>query len=562
MMALKPETKHIMPTLFKWYIILILLSVVVIACSAIPLSSNSSFNEKFVGWTLENGDVADIEEINDDVSFFNTIPMIDTDQTLFFRAKNIIVSVFIDGEMIANPGQIEMEHNLNYKAPGTYYVTVPILREYSGKQIEIRVESPYKNDSSCNIKDIQIGNISEILLEQIKVKLPGFCACVIIIAFGVAFIIIDIVINKRNTDNNKNSLIYLGAFAVTTGLWSMTETKMLQLIFGNSTFWHLITGILLLLMITPIFLFFKERHNVFTLLPVIVTNGITISMYVISMILHYGGDYDLHELIWLAHLCIISGVVFTLYYAFRCCISTKFKDTSFWGLLIIAICAGADVVLYRFQITQDNSTIVRIGILGYVGFLGFEILKDYIKRYHYYLKVQLLNKMAYYDILTDFYNRASFTQDTEKINEDIGSNIGRIVAIFDLNNLKYINDTLGHSCGDLAITEASEVIKKYFGDFGKCYRIGGDEFALITDSTYIGSEEIIEVHKRFEKEFIERNNNLTEEKPWMLMIAFGFGILSDGDTSMQIAFDKADKNMYSNKTQLKERYKDMNLHSR
>ena len=69
MMALKPETKHIMPTLFKWYIILILLSVVVIACSAIPLSSNSSFNEKFVGWTLENGDVADIEEINDDVYF-------------------------------------------------------------------------------------------------------------------------------------------------------------------------------------------------------------------------------------------------------------------------------------------------------------------------------------------------------------------------------------------------------------------------------------------------------------------------------------------------------------
>ena len=45
--------------------------------------------------------------------------------------------------------------------------------------------------------------------------------------------------------------------------------------------------------------------------------------------------------------------------------------------------------------------------------------------------------------------------------------------MIDLNGLKQINDTYGHSAGDAAIIAAAESIQEVFQDIGKCYRIGG-----------------------------------------------------------------------------------------
>jgi len=48
----------------------------------------------------------------------------------------------------------------------------------------------------------------------------------------------------------------------------------------------------------------------------------------------------------------------------------------------------------------------------------------------------------------------------------------------DANNLKYINDIYGHAAGDTLLLKISEVLKKVFGN--EVYRIGGDEFAILT----------------------------------------------------------------------------------
>lgn len=50
---------------------------------------------------------------------------------------------------------------------------------------------------------------------------------------------------------------------------------------------------------------------------------------------------------------------------------------------------------------------------------------------------------------------------------------------FDVNNLKYINDTYGHIAGDEFLRESAKIIKKAYKNCGKVYRIGGDEFAVI-----------------------------------------------------------------------------------
>ena len=65
----------------------------------------------------------------------------------------------------------------------------------------------------------------------------------------------------------------------------------------------------------------------------------------------------------------------------------------------------------------------------------------------------------------------------------------------DLNGLKHVNDSCGHAAGDELICAAADCMKNSFSEYGKVYRIGRDEFVVITKN--IGRFE--EVLKNFER---------------------------------------------------------------
>lgn len=54
------------------------------------------------------------------------------------------------------------------------------------------------------------------------------------------------------------------------------------------------------------------------------------------------------------------------------------------------------------------------------------------------------------------------------------------MIVFDINNLKIINDTLGHDFGDILIIDSCKLICKVFKR-SPVYRIGGDEFVVILE---------------------------------------------------------------------------------
>lgn len=553
----KYRHKRIVASLFTPYVGLILTTIILILFSAIqtdwtPTNEPINFSEN---WTLYDGTPADLSEINDDISFHNTLPEInDSNKMLYFRAKNIIVSVYIDGQLIKDYAEIEMHPSLYYKAPGKYFVQIPLQPDYSGKNIEIKVISPYKNDSSCNIKDIQIGDANTIIKTELTEKLFSASVCLILICTGVVFVILAKALRNYNKENN--NLLYLGTFTIVVGVWALTETALLQLLSDNSTFWHLITGLTLPLTITPLFLFFKRRYANTTMLPVIITNATTIIFYVIILALHFLQVADIHETITLSHIIILMGAGYTCYYAIRIFIASKYKDISFWGMIIITVFAVTDMILYKFQITNDNSAFTRIGLIAYIWFLGIEIIRDYIKTYNLYLKTELLAKAAYYDVLTDFYNRTSFIEDTKKINNEKA--YGVMIAIFDMNNLKYINDIHGHINGDNAIIESANRIKNEFGPFGKCYRIGGDEFVFLSNKP-MSTDDMLTHIENLESTLNHRNENLPEQTPWPLILATGYAIFDESYGTFTNAFDVADKMMYDRKQKLKMLHPEMNM---
>ena len=92
-----------------------------------------------------------------------------------------------------------------------------------------------------------------------------------------------------------------------------------------------------------------------------------------------------------------------------------------------------------------------------------------------------LSEMAVVDGLTGVGNKTAYLEKIHSLDDAIRRGTASFtVYVFDLNGLKEINDKYGHESGDMAITDAAEVLKTVFGK-ENLYRIGGDEFIAVFD---------------------------------------------------------------------------------
>ena len=113
-----------------------------------------------------------------------------------------------------------------------------------------------------------------------------------------------------------------------------------------------------------------------------------------------------------------------------------------------------------------------------VGFTNIE--KQYQREKKYQKKLRKASVLAKKDALTGVKNKHAYQEDEKKLNKAVKD--GRLekfaLIVCDLNNLKEVNDTKGHSMGDKYIQNASNLICSTF-KHSPVFRIGGDEFAVI-----------------------------------------------------------------------------------
>lgn len=83
------------------------------------------------------------------------------------------------------------------------------------------------------------------------------------------------------------------------------------------------------------------------------------------------------------------------------------------------------------------------------------------------------SRFAYIDYLTNIYNRNALERDLQKNQESA------CYFIADLNDLKLVNDTIGHSAGDKLLQGFARQLADAVGEEGRAYRQGGDEFAVL-----------------------------------------------------------------------------------
>lgn len=116
-------------------------------------------------------------------------------------------------------------------------------------------------------------------------------------------------------------------------------------------------------------------------------------------------------------------------------------------------------------------------------------------------------KLAHMDSLTNIYNRYGFD---ELVEEMIAKNPNAhyVVALFDIDDFKFINDIYGHVYGDRALKNLADSMKKSFPSDALLGRNGGDEFCiLLPNRTYDDAKEQLQQFTMLPKIFSYKGND-------------------------------------------------------
>lgn len=151
--------------------------------------------------------------------------------------------------------------------------------------------------------------------------------------------------------------------------------------------------------------------------------------------------------------------------------------------------------------------------------------------------------LANRDALTGVKSKHAYVQTEMETDAMIGANICPpfAVVVCDVNGLKHVNDTLGHSAGDAYIRSACSIICGIFLH-SPVFRIGGDEFViLLRDADYENRDSLM-------RSLILRQE--ANRRKGLVTVACGISCYdSTKDMRMQDVFERADDAMYKNKKQ-------------
>lgn len=193
------------------------------------------------------------------------------------------------------------------------------------------------------------------------------------------------------------------------------------------------------------------------------------------------------------------------------------------------------VELRIVKVNEEDGTKLVVGIFD---------IDDRVKQQKAYeASLNVAENKAIKDELTGVKNKRAFADAEKALNDKIASKeLDELaIVVFDINDLKKVNDSLGHQAGDDLIKRSCDIICRAF-KHSPVYRVGGDEFVVIAQGyDYLNLDSIV---KRFKKHSIK--NRLKGDA----VIAIGSSRLNKDDCVSPI-FARADEEMYHNKKELK-----------
>ena len=368
-----------------------------------------------------------------------------------------------------------------------------------------------------------------------------------LIVVGIVAVLASVTRKRFNQDIQ--TMAWLSLFAIGISLWMLCNENLLFLIVDDMRICNVIEYFSLYLTIIPTALFFANVHADKKRIwgAFLFWAGAAALLNVVIIFTQLTGIE--HYVNWLtyAQFMMAGEVVLIIYSLFRSFKTKKANQRVMaYGMIFMGIVIGLE--LLRYVVSKYGGanhwveiSLVPLGAFVFVISMAYGYLMEFFKSYYSRTEQKILEKMAYTDLLTNVYNRNY----CEKIMDEMETE-GRpgFLVVLDLNELKYVNDNLGHQAGDELLVGFAQILQEVFPE--ECIsRMGGDEFAVIlSDKT----EDVVKFHLQQLDKAIEKKNKQGSR----LSAAYGYAYY-DGqeETVIRKVYRKADKKMYACKKFMK-----------
>lgn len=458
-------------------------------------------------------------------------------QCIKFYTAHMVVRVYADNSLIYT---IDSPKPFYEKTPGAVWNFVEIPSDTEKVTVILQAVYPEVRQKAINF---YIGNLEQMYNKILYGSGLDIVVSLIEMAIGVILILYWSIAHSRL--EIEHTILYFGIFSFMIGIWAFNESGTLMTIIPIRAACVLISAVSLMLM-TPAFVRFVKC---FWRVPDRwISDVICILAFiniVVQLILQLTGIRGFRQMFTPTHILLGMALMYmvgaTVYAMWKRGINQQ-VIVGILGIIVLLGVLTLDLVhfyLGSFQITF----IGNFGVLIYICILVQEAFKQTISQADKARKLEFYRQLATKDMLTDMYNRNSYD---EWVKENVQMP-GTLIITFDLNNLKYCNDTLGHAIGDDYIKNAAGIIAEIFGNFGNCYRIGGDEFCVVIPK----QNKIDPEDKLTQLEQEQKKYNAGLEYPYM-QIAYGYAEY-DAQTDLDIedTRSRADKKMYEMKRRMK-----------
>lgn len=269
-----------------------------------------------------------------------------------------------------------------------------------------------------------------------------------------------------------------------------------------------------------------ESKKILIILPLAINTIVSISSYWTGLIftIDQHNQYLRGEIFFLPTAVSMFYFLLTIRKVFRSKTSFSRTDITYLALIFILPVFATFIQIYSSDLLLIWPSVSVALLLFYV---------------------YMLDLQYEYDLQTKLKNRSAFDKEMNSYNHRRNA----AIIVFDLNNLKKVNDIYGHQEGDLHITEAARLISLMFSEKGKVFRIGGDEFCVICPEL---------PEKEIQKAISSLYNLISEENQTSLRdlsIACGYAQYDyQNGENISASLSRADNAMYTHKTKMKGLY--------
>lgn len=511
----------------------------------------TSLNE---GWTLqyENGDTEEISlpfEVSSDTSMVSISksvsgPLKDGNIIMFDNNRQG-VSVSVNSEVIYEVNTTNLTKQLSF----TDYQLVPLPALTAEESTELTLRFTHKITDHYQLPAISYGPYQAASNEIVRNDILTLCILVILslILLIALFISVFCYINKISV----NRIVDLILFLIAAILWGLTDSYLPVLLHLPQEVLGLICYFSIMILPLPICQFvWRCCNHEYRVLPTISFIGII--NLILQIVFSSLGFIQLQYTFASAHILIVAMIISSLFCIYKTRKSQQSKeiDVLYFGIVALAFIALLSLVLYWQKGGMYYRICLLIGVLFFSVVICAYVIIHYVRIIHRtqleISEIKIHERLSLQDSMTGLPNRRAFETRLDEIEHAQPAIEDALLIMLDVNGLKIVNDQFGHNAGDDLIISASRVIQMTYGIQGSCYRIGGDEFAVILEDFSIPLT-------TFDQLFDENIEQFNENSHWKLSIAKGCSHLCRPSGQRLTISDwkqEADINMYRNKVSM------------